>query len=103
MRTDFVVIGLILMLFGAVMAFVSLFVAWALAVGALSFLLGLVYLYAGFVDRSATPAPLRQPAEPERAEGPPSEKTGAGWHCTWCWAPLEKGSRYCNACGHRIE
>lgn len=91
------------MLIGAFAAAFFIVASWTLAVGVFAFFVGLAYFIAGLVTRPAAPSKEEPPAEPALAEEKTSTKTGPGWHCTWCWAPLEKGSKYCNACGHRIE
>jgi len=94
---------LALMLFGALAATFFFVAYWSLGIGILAFFAGMAYTFAGLVDRPPEASEKAAPARPAQAEEELSAKTGPGWHCTWCWAPLEKGSRYCNACGHRIE
>jgi hypothetical protein len=66
---------------------------------------GLVYLFAGVLQQSViTTKPRVDSSPPEPRTGTDtSGRTGPGWHCTWCWAPLEEGSKYCNKCGREIR
>ncbi len=117
MRKDFATIGLFLLVIGllfAVLAFANDAIvriirssaSWFLALAIIAVVGGLIYLLAGVFGQSdiGSSRPVRPPpAEPAAGDVKTEGKTGPGWHCTWCWAPLEEGSKYCNSCGRKID
>ncbi len=110
MRNDFVKFGTLLLVLAIAFFAIGIghdFIARNetsfLVISALAAFGSAAYLIAGFVQTSpklTAPIIAEPPKDPDR-EGP--AKTGPGWHCSWCWAPLEKGSRYCTECGHKID
>jgi hypothetical protein len=117
LRNDFVRFGVYLILIGVLF----LIVVWAndpiaeviltgqalfMVLAALALIGGAIYFFFGMLQQPVTTTKPPAKAEPSETmdEGvAPSSKTGPGWHCTWCWAPLQEGSRYCNICGRKIE
>ena len=116
MRRDFIKIGLFLLVVGfivlvmafdyeAIYRFVRATSFALLALGLLVCIAGLIYLFAGALLRPIKVSrPPVNPSLPEpQTEFITSSKTGPGWHCTWCWAPLPEGSKICNNCGREIK
>jgi hypothetical protein len=115
-REDFLKLGIILFFFGLLAILFTIayenvyrFMRSAdyvvLAIGTIASVAGLIYIVAGFANRSVNaPRPKASPpTEEPKAEADTDAKTGPGWHCSWCWAPLPEGSKYCHKCGKRIE
>jgi hypothetical protein len=103
------VIGLLLMVLAlandAIFRFIRAAGSWLLAIGIVATVGGLIYFFAGILHQSeisANPPDRTREPEPQAEITAPVNKTGPGWHCTWCWAPLEEGSHYCNNCGRKI-
>ena len=116
MRDDLLIVGLLLLVVGLFLLLISLpneaLIRFIGSAGLLVLVLGIIttvgggaYLLAAFVQGPvAVPPPKIDTLKAEQtAEPEPSDRTGPGWHCTWCWAPLKEGSRFCNNCGRKIS